>query len=232
MGLLREQAGRSNSWPALRKALHLVVDEMPEHEIGAEPSDMAYVYSGYAPLSVRVLGLMSRADWQAKEEMLRALPGNHFEATQAPGASHAHDQGEDEDEGELLRRALQGAPPAGPIDTPYLWSRACAPPTLGVTGGLPLPTPRICTAWALYCVCTGAPEAEPPPAVAAEPAKPLPTLVFFIGGCTYAELAAVRWLGRHESPPREYIVATTHLCNGDDIVQSLVTSLENNLTRL
>ena len=57
MGLLREQAGRSNSWPALRKALHLVVDEMPEHEIGAEPSDMAYVYSGYAPLSVRGLTL-------------------------------------------------------------------------------------------------------------------------------------------------------------------------------
>ena len=42
----------------------------------------------------------------------------------------------------------------------------------------------------------------------------------------------VRWLGRHESPPREYIVATTHMFNGDDIVQSLVTSLENNLTRL
>ena len=81
-------------------------------------------------------------------------------------------------------------------------------------------------------IYTGAPEAELPPPVAAEPAKPLPTLVFFIGGCTYAELAAVRWLGRHESPPREYIVATTHLCNGDDIVQSLVTSLENNLTRL
>ena len=68
--------------------------------------------------------------------------------------------------------------------------------------------------------------------LAAEPAKPLPTLVFFIGGCTFAELAAVRWLGRHESPPREYIVATTHLCNGDDLVRSLVTSLENNLARL
>ena len=72
---------------------------------------MACVYSGYAPLSVRVLGLMSRADWQAKEELLRALPGKHFEASQAPGHSlHQHEQGEDEDEGGLLRRALQGAP--------------------------------------------------------------------------------------------------------------------------
>jgi len=211
-----------------------VVDEMPEHEIGAEPSDMAYVYSGYAPLSVRVLGLMSRADWQAKEEMLRALPGNHFEATQSPGASHAHDQGEDEDEGELLRRALQGAPPASSIDTPIVWSRACVPPTLGVTEALLLPLSAYAPhgQYTVYCVNTGATEAEPPPPVAAEPAKPLPTLVFFIGGCTYAELAAVRWLGRHENPPREYIVATTHLCNGDDIVQSLVASLENNLTRL
>ena len=104
------------------------------------------------------------------------------------------------------------------------------PPTLGATEAL-LHTHGTYTAYG-HCVHTGAPEAEPPPAVAAEPAKPLPTLVFFIGGCTYAELAAVRWLGRHESPPREYIVATTHLCNGDDIVQSLVTSLENNLTRL
>ena len=81
-------------------------------------------------------------------------------------------------------------------------------------------------------VYAGAPEATPPPPLAAEPARPLPTLVFFIGGCTFAELAAVRWLGRHESPPREYIVATTHLCSGDDLVRSLITSLENNLTRL
>lgn len=51
VGLLKPQAGRS-SFPALRKALKLVVDSMPDHELGAEPADMAYVYAGYAPLSV------------------------------------------------------------------------------------------------------------------------------------------------------------------------------------
>jgi len=96
VGLLRRGEGRS-AWPALRKALQLVVDEMPEHEIGAEPSDMAYVYSGYAPLSVRVLGLMSRPDWPAKEELLRPLPGPHFEAHQqrhAHGHGHGHGHGQ------------------------------------------------------------------------------------------------------------------------------------------
>ena len=65
-----------------------------------------------------MLGLMSRDDWRSKEEILRALPGTHFEATQAPGPSHAQEQGEEEEEGELLRRALQGRAAAGPIDAP------------------------------------------------------------------------------------------------------------------
>ena len=58
-----------------------------------------------------MLGLMSRAGWPAREEMLRALPGSHFEATQAPARRAAPEGGEEEEEGELLRQALQGAPP-------------------------------------------------------------------------------------------------------------------------
>ncbi len=166
LGLLKKNDSRS-SWPALKKALQLVVDEMPEHEIGAEPPDMAYVYSGYAPLSVRLLGLMSRPGWAAREDALRPLPGKLFDATQAP-----------------RREGGAGADEA----------EAAAPPE-------------------------------------AEPASPV-TLVFFIGGCTYAELAAVRWLGRHESPPRQYVVATTHMCSGDAMIKSVMTTLENNLKRI
>ena len=52
------------------------------------------------------------------------------------------------------------------------------------------------------------------------------------GGVTFAELAAVRWLGRHESPPRQYVVGTTHMCSGDSLIESLIHSFENNLKRL
>ena len=165
LGLLKRDEGRSG-WPALRKALQLVSDEPPEEqEAGDEPKEMGYVYSGYAPLSVRLLQLMSRPGWAAREEALKGLPGKLFEAAQ-PAQSARRDAGAPE-------------PPAAP---------AAAPPRV--------------------------------------------TLVFFVGGCTYAELAAVRWMGRHESPPRQYVVGTTHLCNGDQLLASLVHSFDNNLKRL
>lgn len=39
-------------YPSLRKSLHLVAEEDPEDS--DEPADISYVYSGYAPLSVRL----------------------------------------------------------------------------------------------------------------------------------------------------------------------------------
>jgi hypothetical protein len=43
--------GKTTNYTALRKNLHLIVDEVNE----AEPEDIAYVFSGYAPLSVRLV---------------------------------------------------------------------------------------------------------------------------------------------------------------------------------
>ena len=58
------------------------------------------------------------------------------------------------------------------------------------------------------------------------------TLVFFIGGCTFAEIAAVRWLHRNEQPQRQYIVGTTHICNGDSLIESLTCAVDNQLKRV
>ena len=44
--------------------------------------DISYVYSGYAPLSVRLAQLLSRPGWRSIEEVLRILPGPHFEERQ------------------------------------------------------------------------------------------------------------------------------------------------------
>lgn len=46
------------------------------------PTDISYVYSGYAPLSVRLAQLLSRPGWRSIEEVLRILPGPHFEERQ------------------------------------------------------------------------------------------------------------------------------------------------------
>lgn len=43
--------GTKTNYAYLRKALRLIVDEVNEHD----PNDIAYVYSGYAPLSIRLV---------------------------------------------------------------------------------------------------------------------------------------------------------------------------------
>lgn len=50
--------------------------------IPQNPTDISYVYSGYAPLSVRLAQLLSRPGWRSIEEVLRILPGPHFEERQ------------------------------------------------------------------------------------------------------------------------------------------------------
>lgn len=44
-------SGSKTNYSYLRKALRLIVDEVNEHD----PNDIAYVYSGYAPLSIRLV---------------------------------------------------------------------------------------------------------------------------------------------------------------------------------
>ena len=87
----------------LRKVLHLIVDEVNE----SDPSDIAYVYSGYAPLSIRLvqcvlqkqylLNFSKKPDqvsantngfstaahgWQGFEDALKAIRGQTFNKVQ------------------------------------------------------------------------------------------------------------------------------------------------------
>lgn len=46
--------------------------------------------------------------------------------------------------------------------------------------------------------------------------------MFFLGGVTYAEIAALRFLSQMEDGGTEYIIATTKLINGTSWVKSLM----------
>ncbi|KAJ6601336.1 Sec1-like protein [Mycena vulgaris] len=50
--------------------------------------------------------------------------------------------------------------------------------------------------------------------------KPTTTVVFFLGGCTYTEIAALRWVGR-QNRGRKFLIATTGIVNGNTIVESI-----------
>ena len=69
-------------------------------------------------------------------------------------------------------------------------------------------------------------QAAPPPAsqgvgdVNGVEEKPL-VLVFFIGGVTFAEISALRWLSARDGHPKEYMVATTKIINGTTLLESM-----------
>jgi hypothetical protein len=51
-------------------------------------------------------------------------------------------------------------------------------------------------------------------------------LVFFLGGCTFTEISALRFLSQQEDTNVEFIVATTKIINGKTFIESLSETLE------
>ncbi|XP_016307390.1 vacuolar protein sorting-associated protein 33A [Sinocyclocheilus anshuiensis] len=150
VGLLKPQSTMRNNYPTIRKTLKLWMEDANEQN----PNDISYVYSGYAPLSVRLTQVLARPGWRSIEEVLKMLPGPHFEERQqVPTGLHKKRQ----------------------------------------------------------------------------PGENRTTLVFFLGGVTYAEIAALRFLSHVEDSGTEYIIATTKLINGTSWVKSLMDNPEENL---
>ncbi|EAU92607.2 ATP binding protein [Coprinopsis cinerea okayama7 len=49
------------------------------------------------------------------------------------------------------------------------------------------------------------------------------TVVFFLGGCTYTEIAALRWVGR-QNKGRRFLIATTGIISGASLVEGIATA--------
>ena len=149
-GLLYVQNGRS-SYITVRKTLQLTVDDVSEHN----PTDMAYVHSGYAPLSCRLVSFLHLPGWRAITSVLSLLPG--------PTLLHETQQ--------LPHPLRQRRHSGGSIQS-------------AGEGGT--------------------------------------ALVFFIGGCTYSEIAALRFLNsKVDQGGPEYVIATTKIINGSSLIKSL-----------
>ncbi|OIT26365.1 PREDICTED: vacuolar protein-sorting-associated protein 33 homolog [Nicotiana attenuata] len=71
-GLLKKQETKSN-WITIKRALQLIVEDIDT----ANPNDISYVFSGYAPLSIRLVQHAIRSGWRPIEEILKLLPGPH-----------------------------------------------------------------------------------------------------------------------------------------------------------
>ena len=160
-------AGQSaTDWNSIRKSLMLWVDEVQE----ADPNDIAYVFSGYAPLSVRLVQCVLQ-----KSYLYNVV--NPKSASAAPGGS-----GWKGFEDALAR--IRGAT----VDVTQKGSDADASHARKTLRG--------------------------------SKEGPKISVVFFLGGVTYAEIAAVRFVSGQleEDSGRKLVIATTSIVSGDRAV--------------
>lgn len=76
----------------LRKTLHLTVEDGSE----VAPTDISYVHSVYAPLSVRLAQKAARpATWRSLADVMSLLPGPTLDETQSlpPGQTYRRKYG-------------------------------------------------------------------------------------------------------------------------------------------
>ena len=163
--------GSRTNYNYLRRVLKLVVDEVNEQN----PNDIAYVYSGYAPLSVRLAqsilqkqqlltiikgaapaasnGVSSAAHgWQGFEDALRNVKGATFNKVQKV-----------EEQAVKARHMLTG------------------------TGG-----------------------------------RPKIVVIMFLGGITFTEIAALRFVAKAEEGRRKFLICTTDIVSGDRMMEAAI----------
>ncbi|KAM6584402.1 hypothetical protein CsatB_011404 [Cannabis sativa] len=156
-GLFKKQEAKSN-WQTIKRALQLVVEDTDT----ANPNDIAYVFSGYAPLSIRLVQHAVRSGWRPIDEILKLLPGPHSEAKRGRfSGSSSFDN-------------LQGASAS---------------------------TDKV-----------------------ADGRRSL-VLVVFIGGVTFAEISALRFLSSQEGMAYDLIIGTTKLVSGHSLTEAFVEKL-------
>ncbi|KAI9157479.1 hypothetical protein LWI28_023246 [Acer negundo] len=156
-GLLRKQEAKSN-WLTVKRALQLVVEDTDT----ASPNDISYVFSGYAPLSIRLIQNAVRSGWRPMEEILKLLPGPHSE-TKRGGFSNS--------------------------------------PSFDTLAGSQASVDKVADG------------------------RRSTVLVVFIGGVTFAEISALRYLSAQEGMAYDITVGTTKIINGNSLAETFLEKL-------
>jgi len=208
-GGFSSSGGTAASWASLRRLLRLVKENVNT----SVPDDIAYVSSGYAPLSVRLLQLSQKPGWAACPEIFKLLPGPTLEFTQTNVGGGGNRGG--------------GAPLAVLQELDRVLGTACS----GVGGGMSGGGGAVPATTAAMAKGVGSVTAT-----AAMGGKMLPSgkkvmLVYFIGGVSFMEIAAMRYLSRQKDFLYQIIVCTTKLINGNVFVESTIEDLQNQLRR-
>jgi vacuolar protein sorting-associated protein 33A len=163
----------ATDWNAVRRGLQLWIDEVQE----ADPDDIAYVFSGYAPLSARLVQAI------LQKSQLQGLLNQSKGAAAAPAAIGSGWRGFED----VLAR-IKGAT----VDITQKGSDVDASNARKTLRG--------------------------------NKEGPKTSIVFFLGGVTFAEIAALRFVSKQveAASGRKLIIATTSIISGKRVVDTSI----------
>jgi len=178
LGMLykKESGVGLSSYNLLKKQLHLIVENTNE----ADPEDISFTFSGYAPLSVRLIEafIKNGGSWEklsSNVKSISSLPGPTFHIS--------------------LIDCLKQSKNAPEISSSNLLTNSNLADTN--VAGVPSSCGNI----------KGA------------------TVIFFIGGVTFAEIAAIRFLSKMHGKGShwDFVIATTCIISGDTLLEPVVS---------
>ncbi|KAG2453701.1 hypothetical protein HYH02_001913 [Chlamydomonas schloesseri] len=230
-GLLKASPGTKSHFSAVRKALQLIVPEQePVHGPGAgdgggagggEPTDVSYLYKGYAPLSIRLVEAALKTGFGPLSEALQHLPGNAFDVVQAVDSN-----------GMPVEKPYKPAPASGAGAGAAGGGGASSSGGIGSGSGLSSAT----SSGNVAGLGAGAGGLSTTASLAAGGSslgagvggaggahgQPETVLVVFIGGVTFAEISALRFISSRPDSGVRFLVLTTRIMNGRTLLQSFI----------
>ncbi|GFF98762.1 vacuolar protein sorting-associated protein 33A [Aspergillus udagawae] len=165
------QPGTKTNYNYLRKNLRLLVEEVSEKD----PNDIAYVYSGFAPLSIRLVQCVLQ-----KPYIFSLVKGGSASATSTPASTASPGWLGFEDVVKSARGATFSIVQKG--DDKAVRARQT------LSGNNATKT----------------------------------VYVFLLGGATFTEIAALRFIAAQEAPRRRIVICTTSIINGDRMMEAAI----------
>ncbi|KAF7182235.1 hypothetical protein CNMCM7691_001714 [Aspergillus felis] len=165
------QPGSKTNYNYLRKNLRLLVEEVSEKD----PNDIAYVYSGFAPLSIRLVQCVLQ-----KPYIFSLVKGGSASTTSTPASTASPGWLGFEDVVKSARGATFSIVQKG--DDKAVRARQT------LSGNNATKT----------------------------------VYVFLLGGATFTEIAALRFIAAQEAPRRRIVICTTSIINGDRMMDAAI----------
>ncbi|KAJ5928649.1 hypothetical protein N7466_007605 [Penicillium verhagenii] len=165
------QAGTKTNYGYLRKNLRLVIEEVSEKD----PNDISYVYSGFAPLSVRLVQCVLQKPY--------------------------------------ILSLIKGGSPAASINN----ASTASPGWLGFEDVV-----KSARGSTFSIVQKGDDKAVRARQTLSGNNATKVVYVFFLGGITFTEIAALRFIAAQEAPRRKIIICTTGIVSGDRMMDAAI----------